>query len=435
MSNSAQAQNAEAEAASTYVEPESLFAQCTAAIGTRANVRLLRWDFLDDRARRLALATTDAERAALALPRRQDLERDHPAAFYSLDELQALPRGNKAFAGGPLPLVAVSYCWRSAAHPDPFGQALVRFAAAVRHAQRHRAQRHNALLPKAVAVFFDWCSLDQKDAQGNRTDQERASFQGALASMQLWYAHQLTTVFMMTDPATDPASDTLVDSLSYGARGWPTFESRCAMLGKRTSQHAWPLLVDVAALGCDAGRTEAGLAPRYPPLRPDEFHALLATKRFTNGADAELVANLYTATAREVIGGASMLKFGGLQWGDAELVELCAWLPHCQKLRTLSLVGNRIGDGGIRALAAVAASGGLQQMRDLNIGSNVISDRGGRALLKAIEAGHFPAMTKLETHGNRDLSELMRTRLREALRALDRERAARARVRTSSGIN
>ena len=123
MSNSAQAQNAEAEAASTYVEPESLFAQCTAAIGARANVRLLRWDFLDDRARRLALATTDAERAALALPRRQDLERDHPAAFYSLDELQALPRGNKAFAGGPLPLVAVSYCWRSAAHPDPFGQA------------------------------------------------------------------------------------------------------------------------------------------------------------------------------------------------------------------------------------------------------------------------------------------------------------------------
>ena len=157
MSNSAQAQNAEAEAASTYVEPESLFAQCTAAIGTRANVRLLRWDFLDDRARRLALATTDAERAALALPRRQDLERDHPAAFYSLDELQALPRGNKAFAGGPLPLVAVSYCWRSAAHPDPFGQALVRRRRAARAAspcaaaQRSSSQGRGRLLRLVLA--------------------------------------------------------------------------------------------------------------------------------------------------------------------------------------------------------------------------------------------------------------------------------------------
>lgn len=414
---------ADQEISLTYIEPESLFQQCIAAEGKRANVRLLRWDFVNERAKQIECAASDKERAVLALPRRQDLELTHAKAFYTPDQLRALPRGNKAYAGGPLALVAVSYCWRSAQHPDPLGQTLVRLAAAVRTAQHQPAFRHKATMPKELAIFLDWCSLDQKDAEGNRTEAEQSSFHGALAWMQLWYAHQLTTVFLMTDPppralvtpeqaTVDTAHGTA--SLAYDGRGWPTFEQRCAMLGKRTSEHAWPLLVDVGRQESGRADAQTTAAARYPPLPPEQFKELIATKMFTNGADAELVAGLYETTAREVIGGASMLKYGGLGWGDLEVTQLCAWLPHCQKLRTLSLVGNAIRDKGLEALTAAAGGGGLQQLRELNIGSNEIGDKGAKALKKAIEAGHLPALVKLETH-KCGCSEGVRREVSEAL--------------------
>jgi hypothetical protein len=103
--------------------------------------------------------------------------------------------------------------WRTSSHPDPTGVTLVHFASAVRHAQKQAAERHNAPLPKELAIFFDWCSLTQKDADGRRSADEQAAFSSALASMQLWYAHQLTTVFLMREGCDDPSGT------SYEARG------------------------------------------------------------------------------------------------------------------------------------------------------------------------------------------------------------------------
>ena len=37
------------------------------------------------------------------------------------------------------------------------------------------------------------------DAEGERTEAEAAAFGAALSRMQLWYAHMLTTVFIMTE--------------------------------------------------------------------------------------------------------------------------------------------------------------------------------------------------------------------------------------------
>jgi hypothetical protein len=98
-----------------YVEPQALYRQLVAPLGSMPNVRLVKWSFLDERARQLERASTDEERAALALPRRQQLEQSNPEAFYTAADVTSLARGNMHFAGGPLSIVALSHC----APPQP----------------------------------------------------------------------------------------------------------------------------------------------------------------------------------------------------------------------------------------------------------------------------------------------------------------------------
>ena len=74
-----------------YRDPESIYAQLVPRGGLEhPPVKLLKWEWMEKRADRLRSATTDEERRALALPRRQDLERDEPDAFYSAEEVWEL---------------------------------------------------------------------------------------------------------------------------------------------------------------------------------------------------------------------------------------------------------------------------------------------------------------------------------------------------------
>ena len=74
-----------------YRDPESIDAQLLPRGGLEhAPVKLLKWEWIEKRADKLRSATTDEERRALALPRRQDLERDEPDAFYSAEEVRKL---------------------------------------------------------------------------------------------------------------------------------------------------------------------------------------------------------------------------------------------------------------------------------------------------------------------------------------------------------
>ena len=74
-----------------YRDPESIDAQLLPRGGLEhAPVKLLKWEWMEKRADKLRAATTDEERRALALPRRQDLERDEPDAFYSAEEVREL---------------------------------------------------------------------------------------------------------------------------------------------------------------------------------------------------------------------------------------------------------------------------------------------------------------------------------------------------------
>ena len=61
--------------------------------GLPAPVKLLDSDWVLKRADSIAAATTDAEREALAVPRRQDLEKLHPEAFMSAEAIRELSKG------------------------------------------------------------------------------------------------------------------------------------------------------------------------------------------------------------------------------------------------------------------------------------------------------------------------------------------------------
>ena len=87
-----------------YTEPASIWR----ALET-GHVRLLKASYL--------MKLSDANGV---LSRRQELP---PEAFISVEELKRLyGEGNR---DGVLPIIAISFCWETAAHPDPRGKQLV----------------------------------------------------------------------------------------------------------------------------------------------------------------------------------------------------------------------------------------------------------------------------------------------------------------------
>ena len=204
-----------------YTSEESIFqALMPRGDGGIAPVKLLKTEWIKKRAAKLKAATTDDERRKLRLPRRQDLERDEPEAFMSVERLKELERGNY-LGGSKLAAAASSYCWLTPAHPDPLGEQLVSLAEAIEKAEKEG--RHK--FPSEAAIFIDFGSLCQKDPdlsvpccggptykppeartaeeaaaadayEASRTGEEREAFGVALSSMQIWYVHPLLTAFL-----------------------------------------------------------------------------------------------------------------------------------------------------------------------------------------------------------------------------------------------
>ena len=300
-----------AAALPSFSNPQSLYDELRPRRGLGlAPVLLLRSSWFEARAAKARACTTAEDRARLALPRRQELLETEPEAFFSADEVQALGVYQPPFLSGTtqVPVVSVSYCWETPDHPDPRAETMICVADTI---QRWR-ERHSSWddPPEEVAIFFDWVSICQKGPDGTRTRPELAAFKQALGRMQLWYAHQSTVVLLMTqqnEGSTAPP---------YEARGWPNFERACAMLGKPAFVSAqWLPIIDVSVPDLEC--------PRLAPVTPEMMRALLADKKFTNGADREVVLKLYTDTARAVIGGAEKLFFTGLGLDDTQLRVLC----------------------------------------------------------------------------------------------------------------
>jgi hypothetical protein len=141
------------------------------------------------------------------------------------------------------------------------------------------------------STFVDPAERDQvqilaADAyEASRTEEEKVGFRFALdETMDLWYAHQGTTVYMLTElPAGSERK------VGYEESGWTTYE-RCSaeQIKKVYLFYAkWNLVLDLGT-----GATEAKAAGRRWPVGPDDFEALIETKKFTNGADKGAVTSL-----------------------------------------------------------------------------------------------------------------------------------------------
>ena len=163
-----------------YIDEESLFALLRPTPGGLAPCKLLDGEWLLRRAETLSQCTAPEQRKSLALPRRQDLERDSPEAFMSVSMLRRLERGD-ARISSPLPLVCVSHIWRQLDHPDPYGDNLLVLADSFT-----KARKVDRFPSGDFAVFLDWTSLHQRDQSGARTPAEQDAFRHALSKMNLW---------------------------------------------------------------------------------------------------------------------------------------------------------------------------------------------------------------------------------------------------------
>jgi hypothetical protein len=216
------------------------------------------------------------------------------------------------------------------------------------------------------AVFWDWASVPQEDADGERTAEEAAAFAEAQRTVSTWYGHAQTTVVSLdaTPAGWVTGWETGWENVDDGSeraeldeRGWPTFESMVGGLTKQPSVYAWPRHM-WAELEC---RSQL----RAPPHHPQTFAATLARKSWQGGrSDCELVATRY-AEALDSALSAETLTFGA-GWGDEEAARLAEALPLARNATELNIKGNyRIGERGYEALAAAIRAGAMPRLKTL----------------------------------------------------------------------
>ena len=111
----------------------------------------------------------------------------------------------------------LSYRWLSDLHPDPNGFHMVAVRKALTSLVRTRAIR---------ALFMDFLSCPQKDAQGQRTATEAAVFDLAKETMSHFYASPRTLV--LQHKRLPPG----FTGYSYDQSGWCNFEQAVARLGQ-----------------------------------------------------------------------------------------------------------------------------------------------------------------------------------------------------------
>ena len=99
---------------------------------------------------------------------------------------------------------------------------------------------------------------------------------------------------------------------------------------------------------------------------PDAFRVLLDARTFTNGADKNLVSNLYRTTIEEALSQVHELRFVSQGWVDADMQALVKVLPLCTELRRLALDrNNKLTAKGAKILANALLSGAAPRLTHL----------------------------------------------------------------------
>ncbi|CAK0801254.1 unnamed protein product, partial [Prorocentrum cordatum] len=351
---------------------------------------------------RLVRMTWLLQQRGTVLKRRQELPEE---AFVSADELRAVwEAGGRGGKDQVAPIITISYCWDAREHPDPNGVQLSLVIDTL-ETERHKYSTAKGDFKgfSEMGIFWDWPSLLQgdpikaeeakaaalrqgkteKDAQeaadkAKRTPAEKAAFKHGLEeTMDLWYAHQATTVLLLTQHPRERGS---ARKEGYDQSGWTTYE-RCST---EQIKQVWRWEAEWAAVADLGQGARAKAAGRRWPVGPDEFDRLIEDMHFTNGADKKAVKALFRRMSRAQLGGVTRLDFDGMPPPTPEQAAgLASCLRLCARLQKLDLRGCEIGDGGARALAgALPSLPGLQEPRlGGNRGDAITISRRGRAAL------------------------------------------------------
>ncbi|CAK0809093.1 unnamed protein product, partial [Prorocentrum cordatum] len=357
-----------------YTDAASLFDALAFTVDDLHPVRLVRMTWL-------------LQQRGTVLKRRQELPEE---AFVSADELRAIwEAGGRGGRDQVAPIVTISFCWDSREHPDPDGVQLNLVIDTLEEERRKYSREDGDFKGfSEMGIFWDWPSLPQgdpikaeeakaaalrqgkteKDAQeaadkAKRTPAEKAAFKHGLEeTMDLWYAHQATTVLLLTQHPRERGS---ARKEGYDQSGWTTYE-RCSAEQIKQVWRWEAKWTAVADLGQGARAKAAG---RRWPVGPDEFDRLIEDMHFTNGADKEAVKALFRRMSRAQLGGVTTLVFTGMPPPTPEQAAgLASCLRLCARLQELNLTACQIGDGGARALAGALPS--LPGLQELRLGGN-----------------------------------------------------------------
>jgi hypothetical protein len=310
-----------------FTDPEGLWAALEAGGGDATSILRASW-FKTQRGARL--------------PKRGD--KLPPGATITVAELRAISLEmvlplflHENTFSKALPVIALSHYWRTKEHPDPDGETMELVISAL----ELRWHEFEEMGVTDLGILIDWCALWQEP----RTQAQSISFAIGLKGINLWYAHQGTTVWLVTEGADR------VKGLTYWDKGWTSFEFALAMLIKPANSSrlkAWPQVVDLGEKG------DAQTAfPRPALSEPLAFFAghKFGDKTYTNGADRDaIVAPKFRETMFQVMGGVHKLNFGRLEWGHEGIKALTVVLPLCRQLRELWIGGNSFGDAGLITL-------------------------------------------------------------------------------------
>ena len=341
--------------------------------------------------------------ALIALAERQAAQRARGEVIELMPRCQDWPASSCATtqqirAKHPCQVVVLSICWLDRNHPDRYGEQLARLACFFRAKMRGEDANQSG----EFFVLWDYCSLPQKriDGKDDRTAEDKTTFKKILRSINVFYAHPCTTVFLCTRLPSDLSR--YGNSTPYHGRGWTVTEKTLASI----STDSW-LLLDVGAKFDGAWLPalehlswytifSVCRGSRSPPLPPAAFAKFLAdgvqatppTIKFTNAADIEPVTEQYRLGFLEQIQGAVQLAYGGAGWGDTEVRTMCDALEstNAARLRELRLWGNHLTDMSAQRLSALVASGSLPRLGRLDLKGNPISEAGQQALMAACQA-------------------------------------------------
>lgn len=209
-------------------------------------------------------------------------------------------------------------------------------------------------------VFYDFASIHQKDPVTNkRTDEENKIFKVALKSVNKLYAHRLATTYAL-DVLPRQWRET---KTPYDERGWPHFEASASALIKEAHPCTWARHVRLSEMGRQGADSQ-----RVAPVHPEAFAATLALKEITNGADCEILADLYADALEGAFGTAEDLIYSRAGWDDDDIADLARALDLARRATVLDVSENdAITADGWRALAHAIAAGSAGSLKRISV--------------------------------------------------------------------